>query len=198
MNHEQPWLLLRLLSVAVIVSAIAVTATLAATINYTYDELGRLRTVTYDGGITTTYTLDAAGNRTNVTTGGGSLQAQLSATQWNWYKEGPNPPLVPPAVVVTASGGSGGYTYSWQRVSGDTQTTATTPTSNSTQWSRPSVPLNTLISSVWRCQVTDGASGSTFSANVTVTFFRESGACPTCLSRLRPEAEQAATTGEIG
>ncbi len=36
----------------------------ASTVNYTYDELGRLKTVDYGGGKLVTYDYDAAGNRT--------------------------------------------------------------------------------------------------------------------------------------
>jgi YD repeat-containing protein len=39
----------------------------AQTVNYTYDELGRVKTVTYSNGATITYTYDAAGNRTQLT-----------------------------------------------------------------------------------------------------------------------------------
>ena len=46
------------------------------TTSYTYDELGRLVTVTHSGsvnnGVQTAYTLDAADNRTQVTTTGAS------------------------------------------------------------------------------------------------------------------------------
>jgi YD repeat-containing protein len=42
----------------------------ADTVSYTYDALGRLKTVTYTGSVTRTitYTYDASGNRTAVTT----------------------------------------------------------------------------------------------------------------------------------
>lgn len=39
----------------------------AGTVNYTYDALGRVKTVQYDN-VTVTYTYDAAGNRTSVVT----------------------------------------------------------------------------------------------------------------------------------
>lgn len=44
---------------------------LAGSVNYTYDTLGRLATLVYSNGVTTTtvtYTYDAAGNRTSVAT----------------------------------------------------------------------------------------------------------------------------------
>jgi YD repeat-containing protein len=40
---------------------------LAAT-TYTYDDLGRVATVTYDNGLMITYSYDPAGNRTQVAT----------------------------------------------------------------------------------------------------------------------------------
>jgi len=44
----------------------------AGTDIFEYDELGRLKKVTYADGTSTTYTLDPAGNRTALNTGGGS------------------------------------------------------------------------------------------------------------------------------
>ena len=44
---------------------------LAGSVNYTYDTLGRLATLVYSNGVTTTtvtYIYDAAGNRTSVAT----------------------------------------------------------------------------------------------------------------------------------
>jgi len=104
MNHEQPWAVVRLLSAVLAVSAIAISATFAASVSYTYDELGRLKTATYDDGTVTTYTLDAAGNRTNVTTS-------------------PAPPSGPsvPANLRTSPVGSsttGNYTVLWNASSG--------------------------------------------------------------------------------
>lgn len=43
---------------------------LAGSVSYTYDQLGRVKTVTYSNGVVITYTYDAAGNRVSqVTTG---------------------------------------------------------------------------------------------------------------------------------
>lgn len=57
----------------------------AGTATYTYDELGRLKAITYSNGSTTAFSLDAAGNRTNVVT-------LLDTT----------PPTVPTALTATA------------------------------------------------------------------------------------------------
>jgi YD repeat-containing protein len=52
----------------------------AETVIYTYDELGRLKTVTYNNGATITYSYDPAGNRTSlVQSPPSSVQATLSA-----------------------------------------------------------------------------------------------------------------------
>ncbi len=40
----------------------------ADTATYTYDNLGRLKTVTYANGTVITYNYDAAGNRTSIVT----------------------------------------------------------------------------------------------------------------------------------
>jgi YD repeat-containing protein len=53
-------------AVSLIISGTAVAATDSAT--YTYDNHGRIQTVTYANGTTITYAYDSAGNRTTVTT----------------------------------------------------------------------------------------------------------------------------------
>lgn len=50
---------------------VAATQVHAGSVSYTYDSLGRMATVTYNNGTTTTtitYSYDAAGNRTSVVT----------------------------------------------------------------------------------------------------------------------------------
>lgn len=126
------------------------------------------------------YTVRAYDNATNTSgpsntanaTTWPAVAASLSTTTWKWIKRGTNSPNIDPPVVCTGSGGSGsGYTYAWQWVSGDTQTSAVSPTSSSTKWSR-TVPTNqnATYTSTWRCQVTDSAGNTGQSANVTVTF----------------------------
>jgi fibronectin type 3 domain-containing protein len=126
------------------------------------------------------YTVRAYDNATNTSgpsntasaTTWPAVAASLSTTTWKWTKRGTNSPNIDPPVVCTGSGGSGsGYTYAWQWVSGDTQTSAVSPTSSSTKWSR-TVPTNqnATYTSTWRCQVTDSAGNTGQSANVTVTF----------------------------
>lgn len=65
-----------------------------------------------------------------------SLQASVSASHWNYYVMRGDNPIIDPPVVVTATGGSAGYTYAWERVSGDGAITAQTPTASSTKWMR--------------------------------------------------------------
>jgi chitodextrinase len=50
----------------ILLSFLLVASVSASSVTYTYDELGRLKSATYDNGSGTTYTLDAAGNRKNV------------------------------------------------------------------------------------------------------------------------------------
>jgi YD repeat-containing protein len=99
------------------------------------------------------------------------LSAGVSAVTWKWVRREPNPPNVDPDVVCSGSGGAGGYTYLWQFVSGDAQTTLVTAPSNpSAKWTHPVPNQATDYVSVWRCRVTDSSSAQAFSPNVTVTF----------------------------
>jgi hypothetical protein len=55
-----------------LIAMLAPAAAFAATdgVSYTYDQLGRVKTATYQNGTTTiTYSYDSAGNRTSVVTG---------------------------------------------------------------------------------------------------------------------------------
>ena len=109
-----------------------------------------------------------AGNNLTVSI----LQGSVSDTEWSWFRIG-QATSVSPNIVVTATGGFGTYSYQWQRVSGDTQTSATNPSSRSTGWSHP-VPSNFVTyTSYWRCRVTDGSGNVTYTPNVKVTFRKE-------------------------
>lgn len=138
-------------------------------VTYTYDALGRLTSASYPGGVTINYTYDAAGNRTQVDTGTApppALAASLSASTWNWVWSGAKDP----PVIVTVTGGTPPYTYLWQRVSGNSSTFATSPTANTTDWIFTGGGFgNPIKNSVWRCQVTDAASTTIYTANVSVT-----------------------------
>lgn len=76
----------------------------------------------------------------SVTTGGASTITQ-SVTQ---------------AVTATASGGSGSYSYLWERVTGSTSVVANgSSTSASFSTSTLNQPQNSTRSAVWRCRITD-------------------------------------------
>jgi len=68
------------------------------------------------------------------------------------------------SVTASATGGSGAYTYQWQRVSGSNNISATSPSSNTTAFS---VVTNQPASAVWRCKVSAGGQ-SAFSPTVDI------------------------------
>ncbi len=78
--------------------AVSSAATLAGTLNYEYDALGRLEEVQYPNGSVVSYTLDPAGNREEVATR--------------------SPPGVPASITVPSSSITGNYTISWGAASG--------------------------------------------------------------------------------
>ena len=130
------------------------------------------------GGTTYSYTVaayDNAGNTSGQSSSASAttlppVAATLNKGTWRWLKRGNNAPQVDTAVVCTGSGGTGsGYTYAWQWVSGDTETSATTPASSSTRWSRSVPYINATYSSVWRCLVTDSG-GNIGQNSVSVSF----------------------------
>lgn len=131
------------------------------------------------GGTTYSYTVAAYDNVGNVSaqssaasaTTPPALAAAVSSTTWNYLKVNKYV-TYDPNVVVSPSGGSGtGYTYLWERISGDTQTSIIGATSNSVRWTRSTVP-NYFVDyrSVWRCRVTDSAGNVVYAPNVTVNF----------------------------
>jgi YD repeat-containing protein len=109
----------------------------AGSATYTYDELGRLKAVTYSNGTTTAFSLDAAGNRTNVVT-------LLDTT----------PPTVPSSLTATAVSqsqvnlawgsstdagtGLGGY-YLLRKVTNGNYATVVTANASTTSYSDTSV-----------------------------------------------------------
>lgn len=56
--------------VSLALAAMSAQPSMAGTVTYTYDTLGRLKTATYSNGVAVTYYYDAAGNRTSVVTSG--------------------------------------------------------------------------------------------------------------------------------
>jgi chitodextrinase len=102
-----------------------------------------------------------------------ALRANWSSSEWHWYRAGNRPVSQWPPVVVTATGGAGGYTYAWQYVSGDTGITAVSPTSNSTTFTRATVSIGQTYEAYWRCRVTDAANTVVYVGNLWVEFRRD-------------------------
>lgn len=134
------------------------------------------------GGTVYSYTVVAYDNAGNVSAQSSAvsvatppaLAAAASSTSWNYLKVNKHV-TVDPAVVVTASGGSNsGYSYAWERVSGDTATTIVSAASSTVSWRRPTLPENFIdYRSVWRCRVTDSAGNTVYSPSVTVNLRSE-------------------------
>ena len=91
------------LVVAMAGAALCGAIALGAEVTYEYDELGRLKTVTYDDGKQIDYVLDAAGNRTSV-------------KSWN-------APPVPVINDVVVWNNTGNFTVSWTAAASSVPTT---------------------------------------------------------------------------
>jgi len=144
----------------------------AQAVSYTYDALGRLSTVAHPDGRVTTYSYDPAGNRSQVTTGSpappppppplsvGVSPLSLSGAGW----------AVTDPAVTAVTGGTLPYTYLWEQVSGSASIKANAPTSSQSgfywdgSWTSPPKTAR------WRCRVTDAASTTAYSPEVTVYF----------------------------
>lgn len=72
---------------------------------------------------------------------------------------------------MTPTNGTPGYTYVWERVSGDTQISVV-PSGATATWSRSLTTIGEWTA-VWRCKITDAAGRVAYTPNVTVTFTRE-------------------------
>lgn len=101
---------------------------------------------------------------------GGSLSASVSQstiTKTASNRTGSSQTVTSSTVTVTASGGSGGYSYSWARTAGDAGITATAPSAATTAFSASLAP-DTSKSATFVCTITD-ASGAVQTATVEVT-----------------------------
>jgi YD repeat-containing protein len=80
------------LAVVAGLSALVMAATpAAASVTYTYDNLGRLATATYDDGVTVTYTYDENGNRmiqAVTTSSGGAVWGSFTWGSASWTASG--------------------------------------------------------------------------------------------------------------
>jgi len=84
------------------------------------------------------------------------LSATVSANYWSMNWHWPAGPVEDPPVTVTVAGGTGPFTYAWQRVSGD-------PTAYATYSYNATTNFNNYIpvgdweprTSVFRCLITD-------------------------------------------
>jgi chitodextrinase len=147
---------------------------IASTASTSYSDIGLASSTTYS------YTVAAYDNMGNTSSQSNTasattlpaVAATVSSGSWRWVRNGTRPVKVDPPVVCSASGGSGaGYTFVWQYISGDTQTSVNSPNSSSTIWSRSVPNQNVTYTSMWRCLATDSA-GNTGQTAVQVTFIR--------------------------
>lgn len=82
-------------------------------------------------------------------------------------------------VTATPSGGSGSVTYVWSLVSGDSFTTANSPSSATTSWTRTGLAFDETESSAWHCTVTDAVTGAVVvTGSVAVSLHRNSEPAP--------------------
>lgn len=101
----------------------------------------------------------------------GSLSATISTTYISktGTTRGGSRTLISASVTVTPSGGAGGYTHSWVRISGDSAITAATPSAASTKFSGTVSPDDEKTA-VFEDTVTD-AVGFVVKKQVTVALY---------------------------
>jgi YD repeat-containing protein len=78
-------------------------------------------------------------------------------------------------VTVSATGGSGGYTYAWEYVSGDTSILLSSANPSTATWTRGGILVNIDVTAVWRCKVTDSAGAIAYSPNISVEIIEDTG-----------------------
>lgn len=77
-------------------------------------------------------------------------------------------------ISVTGSGGSGSFSYVWERISGDTATSTVGGGCSGTNWTNSTPPpaIEMWFYSDWRCKVTDNVTGQfAYSPTVNVTIY---------------------------
>jgi len=117
-----------------VLAAIAALASVAGTVNYEYDSMGRLRKVSHPDGKATDYKLDPSGNRTTVTTTGGTQGGVLQFSSPTFtVSEG----VTTASITVTRSGGTtGAVSVTARTTTGGTATAGSdyTTTSSVLSW----------------------------------------------------------------
>jgi len=153
---------------------VLVRAAKADPVTYTYDVFGRVTSVTYPSGTTTTYTYDNAGNRTGRSNAAtpppppppppGPLSASVSPSSLQGTgSEGAGP------ANVTVTGGVPPYVYLWQRLSGSTNIIVGDPASPVGEFGWTGALSGPPRLSNWRCQVTDSASTVAYTSSLQVS-----------------------------
>lgn len=133
---------------------------------------GETRTATFRCDVTDTISGQTAstGNVTISVNRYAALGGSASPT--SVAGEGTGTSITSNASLVTATGGSGTYTYQWNKVSGGT-VTAVSATSASSTFRGASMALGETRTAVFKCVITDSVTGSTFTTgNVSISVKR--------------------------
>ena len=85
----------------------------------------------------------------------------------SYFGSMPPPNITTNNATATASGGTGNYTYTWERVSGSTLFFATAPNNAITAFQINTPPVGTT-SAVYRCRINDGVT-TVYTPNVSVS-----------------------------
>lgn len=113
------------MSIAVTLALCVVTAAFGAVVSYEYDELGRLRKIYYDSGMSVTYELDASGNRKTVTSAMSAGDVQFTSAT---FSGGEAAGLRTITIRATRTrGGNGAVAASYTITAGTATPVATTP-----------------------------------------------------------------------
>lgn len=117
----------------------------------------------------------SGGSWVTVWTAYTAVTVTLSTSQISKYGFGTNasgPSGSTNPVVATGHSGTGSYTYSWTRISGDANTNISSTTASSVTFSRTGCASDVDYVSVWRCTISDGTSSAHADVTVTVGYVR--------------------------
>lgn len=101
--------------------------------------------------------------------GGGTLTATISPTSLSGTASGHMSPTAGPVTVI-ASGGTPPYTYAWNLVSGSSNIVPTDSASATPSFKDPTLTSIGIANSVYACTITDSASGTFTTPNVSIHF----------------------------